>query len=156
MYFIGDDDCALSISDEMTCEERILMFDYRIDDYFLEWSMAWNLIKTPVYTVSLGDRVFKIPSSQYVICGEAGGVTDLIMFDEIIGREIDVLVITNDCRKVEWHIPRIIAVDVEGQLFYPMVQKFVAMSDSENTGFILTSGNDKLSGKTIEYDEFIV
>ena len=156
MYFIGEKDVGLDTLDAKTCEKRILLYDPTYQDYFLEFSFAWNTISTPIYTVVLGDSIYRIPSSTYVVCGEAGGETDVIMFEEIIGREISMIVVKNGWRVVEWYIPRIIDVDVSGQYLYPMTNKFVTMFDSDKKSVILTRRSDSLGGTKLEFEEFII
>lgn len=155
MYFIGTDDQPLDTLDTATCEKRILMYDHKEEDYFLEWSHAWNTITTPMYTVLLGDAVFKIPSSLYIVCGDAGGSTDIIIFEEIIGRDISVITVGGGWRKAEWHIPRILDV-CDGKTLYPMANRLIPLFDSSLSSIILTGGSDRLGGKVLEYEEFIV
>lgn len=156
MLFVGEDDIGMDTLCPTTCEKRILLYDHRLEDYFLEYSQAWNTIKTPIYTVLLGDEIFAIPSSLFVVCGDAGGESDLIIFEETIGREIGIICIKNGFRKAEWHVPRVLSVDMEGSTLYPMVNKFVPLTDSEEKSVILTIGSDRIGGKKIEYEEFIV
>ena len=156
MYYIGKDDVPLSITSKETCNERIMMYDHKAEDYFLEYCMAWQNVQTPIYTVLLGDKLFNIPSSQYVVCGDVGGDSDVIVFDEIIGRNIAVITIVNGYRKVEWNIPRIISINDNGEFLYPMVSKLPVLYSKCGGGFILMSGSDRLGGKTIEYEELIV
>lgn len=156
MFFVGDNDVGMDTLCPSTCEKRILLYDHRLEDYFLEYSQAWNTIITPVYTVILGDEIFVIPSSLYVVCGDAGGESDLIIFEEIIGREIGMIVIKNGLRKAEWHIPRVVAIDMSGSTLYPMVNKFVPILDTTEKSIILTIGSDRIGGKKIEYEEFVI
>lgn len=156
MFFVGEDDKGLDTLCPTTCEKKLLVYDHRLEDYFLEYSQAWNTIRTPMYTVILGDSVFVIPSGLFVVCGDAGGESDLIIFEEIIGREIGIIVIKNGFRKAEWHVPRVIAIDMEGSTLYPMVNKFVPITDTTESAVILTIGSDRIGGKKIEYEEFVI
>lgn len=156
MYYAGADDQKLSTTLVDTCEKRILVYDYREEDYFLEFINAWNSITTPIYTVLLGEEIYLIPSSTYIVCGDAGGSTDIIIFDEIIGREIPILTVMNDCRKLEWHIPRILAVDNSGKLLYPMINCLVPMLSNIGQSMVITGGSERLGGKVMDSSEFIV
>ena len=156
MYFIGENNTGLDMTDQSTCEKKILLYDQTIGDYFHEFSFAWNNISTPVYTVVLGDSIYKIPSSAYVMCGEEGGGSDLIMFDEVIGRDIHVICIENGLRVAKWYIPRVIDVDVDGAYLYPMTNKYVPMGDTETKSFILTRRIASMSDEVLEFEDLIV
>lgn len=156
MYYISESNTGLDMTEQSTCEKRILLFDQLVGDYFHEFSFAWNNISTPVYTAILGDSIYKIPSSTYVMCGEEGGGSDLIMFDEVIGRDIHVICIENDLRVAKWYIPRVIDVDSGGAYLYPMTNKYVPMGDSEMKSFILTRRIASMSDEVLEFEDLIV
>lgn len=156
MYYAGTDNQKLSTTEVATCEKRILIYDHREEDYFLEYINAWNTVTTPIYTVLLGEEIYLIPSSTYIVCGDAGGSTDIIIFDEIIGREIPILVVMNDCRKLEWYIPRILSVDNSGKLLYPMTTCLVPMLSNIGQSMVITGGSERLGGKVMDSSEFIV
>lgn len=156
MYYISESNTGLDMTEQSTCEKKILLYDQLVGDYFHEFSFAWNNISTPVYTVVLGDSIYKIPSSAYVMCGEEGGESDLIMFDEVIGRDIHVISIENGLRVAKWYIPRVIDVDADGAYLYPMTNKYVPIGDSEMKSFILTRRIVSMSDEVLEFEHLIV
>lgn len=65
-------------------------------DFFLLRSFSWDDIYAMVYFLKIGNAVFQVPSGLYILLADEYGTVDCMVVDEIIGRDVDILILDKD------------------------------------------------------------
>lgn len=92
-YFLGIGD-EFNKLDNISCVAKE-MFEFKTDsmDFFLLRTFAWEEIVSMLYCMRIGNAVFQIPSGLYIVLADEYGTVDSMLVDELIGRDVDVLVL---------------------------------------------------------------
>ena len=119
-------------------------FNLTKDDYFLERSMLWDEIRSSVYEFKTDtNELIYIPSGMYVMIGDIYGEVDWIIVEELIGRDLDVLIIKKDFSS--WGLNKLTLTNESEQCYYwPMTKNAIPITTkSEPSNMVLISRSDQ-------------
>lgn len=157
MNFISPETLPISASDPSCMERLSFEFSNEKEDYFAVWHNIWDYITTEAFTVSVGGKEFQIPSGTYVLCGCMGGSQDWIQIDELLGREIEVLVIGSNFKSWTMATPVLKKHDPVVSFYSPMTKMPIPIIDDTGESIIIISSVDQYHKlKDRDYDIFFV
>lgn len=87
-------------------------------DYVLNRNYIWEDFRGDVFVFKMGNTVISIPSSMYIIIGDEMGVVDWIQVDELIDREIDVVVLDREFSG--WRLEKLELIDHKTSQHYAL------------------------------------
>lgn len=150
MNFIDGNMKAVCAKSDDTIEKKIFDFSLEEEDYFLNYHTTWDHIEGDFYDLELDGRIFSIPSGIYILCTCDEGNTDWIMVDELIGRDIDILVLTKSLRSWIPSKPKVRNF-YRSANFYPMSRTPVPIINSTEERIIIVSSIDQHSKMKDKY-----
>lgn len=138
MFYFNDEGLA---SWDECASGWLLEYSPEKSDYFLNFRMMWHQVNGEVFnfTISQGKQV-SIPSGFYVMIGDVYGEIDWILVDELIGRPIEIVILSEDLKA--WSL-RVLEFDSVNQktLYWPQTNNVIPLCNNENV--ILVSNKDQ-------------
>jgi hypothetical protein len=155
MNYLSDektiDWCSLDCTDSW-----LLEFSPDKSDYFLNYRLMWNKIYSQVFTFNVNNQAqIQIPSGFFVLIGDVYGVLDWIMVDEMIGRPIETIILSED--QHAWSL-RVLEFDsVEDKEFYwPNTKNIIPMSNGDGHVIMISDKDQHHKTKNEIINSFIV
>lgn len=150
MKYIGEEDKTVSASKEESIQERILEFNNKKLDYFLNYKTYWEMIEGTMYNLKVGNSQFVVPLSHYIMIGDEFGEIDWILVDELVSRGLDVILLDTDLKSWYSMPPTVIGVEMKS-FFWPNTQHIIPIQD--NGHVVLVADKDqyqKMNGRAID------
>ncbi|WGH49648.1 hypothetical protein [Alishewanella phage vB_AspM_Slickus01] len=131
------------------------IYEFKPDkmDFFLTRTFDWDEVTSMVYLFSIDTEVFHIPSGLYIMLCDEYGTVDCIMVDELIGRNMDVLVMNKDLQSPDCR--SLTLIDAKSRKHYwPNSNNIIPLTSVSGKTVVLLSRIDqwkKTNDKTV-YD----
>lgn len=140
--------------DEDSINCMIFEFKPKEEDYLLRQFVTWDVIKAKIFKMKIGNSVFSIPSSFYIMIGDSYGELDWMMVDEMINREVDCVSLDGKMETWDLHQPELVDVREE-VVHWPMTQNIIPCESNRNV--ILLSRKDQFHmTKNFLIDSFLL
>lgn len=96
-FFLAQDHNKAAKLDSTECIAKE-MFEFKSDhmDFFLMRTFSWEEVVSMLYFVRIGNALFQIPSGLYIVLCDDYGTVDCMIFDEVIGRDVELLVLDRE------------------------------------------------------------
>tara|TARA_Y100000593_G_scaffold94592_1_gene194484 strand:+ start:3077 stop:3550 length:474 start_codon:yes stop_codon:yes gene_type:complete len=153
MYFLNEEMKAVSSKTVSCVDSQIFEFSIEDEDYMLGFQPTWDVIQGDFYSIRVGKINMDIPAGTYILCSCHDGNIDWIMIDELIGRDIMVLCISNSLRSWNLHPVELRDFHRNGECYFPMVRSPFPVTSEDCAGIVLVSSIDqhsKMKDKTFE------
>lgn len=148
MNLIGEDYKALP-NDERIIKKHFWMFYIKEKDFYLKRMRAWHHIETDAYRLKIGKNTVDIPTNYYVMIGSVYGDLDWIKVDELIARDFEVFLMSNDLEMGTWMIEDVSVVSyVETEIMYPKAKNPIPIMVGDNYSMLVSPIDlyNKMSG----------
>jgi len=140
--FIGSEKKLYSFEDKNSLCMHIFEFKPDKMDFFLTRTFAWEEITSMVYLFKMGNDFFSIPSGLYVLLCDDYGTVDCIMIDELIGRDIGILVFDSGLSSPDSNMIEL--VDAKSKKYYwPNSNNMIPITSNSGKKVILLSRIDQ-------------
>lgn len=141
--FINEDDVILYGDDEDSISQYFYEFNLTAEDYFLNRRMEWDLFEARLFIFNLQGKAIGIPSGFYVMVADVMGCVDWIQVDELIGRDLDVLIIAENF--ASWSLERIELVDEQEkfEFYWPVTKNVLPISPIHGSSSLIVSKTDR-------------
>lgn len=108
------------------------IFEYSLDrqDYFLNYRMIWREVDADFYEMVIGNQTFFLPSGFYVMIGDVFGELDWIMIDEMIGRDLECVILSPGLETWSLHTPKLKNVS-EKRMFWPKTTNIIPVRSGD-------------------------
>lgn len=125
MYYMSEEGRYPWDSPE-TKQKKIYEFSIDKSDYFMNFRMVWKKIEGDFYTFRLGKDFINIPAGFHVMVGDEEGSIDWILVDELVGRDIDILTLSQNFGTWGLEKPSIVTVSKK-TVFWPTTKNIVPL-----------------------------
>lgn len=138
---------------------RTYFFEYNLSesDYYLYRKLQWDIVTTTMYQFKMSDGVtIGIPSNYYVMVGDVYGEVDWVLVDEIIGRDIELLIIKKGFNG--WTLDNIepVGMTEKYKFYWPLTKNPVPiMTDSGDRSVIVSTYDQYKMTRDKSVDEFV-
>lgn len=146
IYLVRENEPPISaLEQDVTCS-HFYEFSVEKEDYFYNLRFVWEEITGPVYTFKLNDgSILNLPSGVYVIICDEYGVIDWIMVDEIIGRSIDVMVLSKDFKSWSLERLKLVKLNEDVDYFLPNTTNSIPICNEKGNRNVIISRTDQYS-----------
>lgn len=134
----GDTLCAF---DEACMGERIFEYSVKNEDYFLRFFVMWETVDATIYSFSVGEETFNIPSGFYVLCFSGDSVFDWVLSDELIDRSIPFFILNKDLVSRFPKEPEL-KKTYTSNIYYPSTNEPLPVGSESKNSFVLVSRVD--------------
>jgi hypothetical protein len=142
MFLANEELEKTPITDENCCSKFFYEFNMEKLDYFYVYKAIWDSFSTMNYHFDVGGANICIPSGMYVMISDEYGDIDWIPVDEIIGRDIDLLVINS--KYSGWEVIRPRLFDSKSDtVFIPNTKGVIPVTDQKHSKFVLVCRTDQ-------------
>lgn len=146
IYLVRENEPPISaLEQDVTCS-HFYEFSVEKEDYFYNLRFVWEEITGVVYSFKMNDgTILNLPSGVYVIICDEYGVIDWIMVDEIVGRTVDVMILSRDFKS--WSIERLKLVQYHEDIdyFLPNTSNALPISNELGNKNVIISRTDQYS-----------
>ena len=155
MYISSENSVKIPFSDENCCSQFFYEFSMEKLDYFYVLKPIWDSFATQNYYFLIAGAKICVPSGLYVmICDEYGDL-DWIPVDEIIGRDISLLVINDKFNGWDHVKPELLEAKSD-TVYIPSTKSVLPLTDSKNSKMILVCRTDQYKNTTgLFADDFL-
>lgn len=151
--YLSYDGVSLDSEKESSLSERFFEFKPKQEDYILSYKISWDVITSDVYHLQIGNRVFGVPSTFYVMIGDSYGEIDWIQIDELIGREIECVTLDKNLESWMLYEPKL--VDVTKEVFHWPMSSEIIPSVSGSKVILVSSRDQHYCTKDFLIDSFL-
>lgn len=142
-FFIGENE-FFNADDSDTVGKHLYEFNIERDDYFYMMRLIWDEILVDVYEFSLDTKnTVMIPSGMYILIADEFGQVDWISVDEIVNRDIEVLVLSKNFSS--WTLKSLKLKDMHenSTIFLPNTKNPMPISNENGQQILIVSKTDQ-------------
>ena len=141
--FVTEEDINLYGDEEDSISQHFYEFNLTAEDYFLNRRLEWDLYESRMFVFQLQDKLIGVPSGFYLMVGDVMGCVDWIQVDELIGRDLDVLVISENFSS--WSLERLELVDEDEryEFYWPVTKNVLPISSNDGGCSLIVSKVDR-------------
>lgn len=141
MQYLRETGETLDAFNKECMDERLFIFSLDDDDYMLKYFVMWDTVFTDIYRFSVGNTTIDIPSGFFVMCADEEGSFDWVLSDELIGRDVSIMTLTENMRLKVPEIPSITHSYTE-HVYFPSTPNPVMVGSKDKSVFTLVSKID--------------
>lgn len=146
MNYITDTDKILNWSDRDCLSSWVMEFSHEKNDYFLNYRMMWNEVVGDIFTFNIGGELVDLPAGFHVMIGDVYGEVDWISSDEMVNRNVDIVIITKTLDN--WSLKPAKFVSVKsGSVLWPKTKNIIPMISTKN---VLIVSDKDIYTKTLD------
>lgn len=134
---------------EKLTTKPIEVFPITAEDYIDTYQMFWNKSTSHNYIVELFGERFILPSSSYIVVSDEGSLPDMMLVEEVIGRNIPILGVSNGYRQLVHDIPKVVNVIDDKEVYIPTGNHLVPIFSHTGNKLILIGTNNRLVGDMV-------
>lgn len=131
MFYLNETDEGIDWFSPSCPNNNILEYSTDKEDYFLNYRMIWKEVEADFYEMAMGPDVFYIPSGFFVLIGDVFGELDWIMSDELIGRDLDCVILTPELTAWSLHQP-ILRDMIPNTMYWPNTKNIVPVRSGKS------------------------
>jgi len=157
MMLINDNYKKIKNLNECRETQMFWLFDLDEKDFFLKTVQTWYSLKSDAYVLSIGKYELEIPTNYYLLIGDYDAGLDCIPPDEIVGRDFQAFVFSNDFEQDSWELMDIkrkgYKHDREFEL--PFTKKPFPVMIDDNKAVLISSTDMYSKIKNLGFSDFI-
>lgn len=156
MYLASENLEKIPFSDQRCCTQFFYEFNMEKLDYFYVYKPVWHSFSTMNYQFLVDGVEICIPSGMYVLISDEYGDIDWIVVDEIIGRNIEFLVLNG--KMTEWQNIKPVLQNCEDiPVHVPSSKHVLPLTDKNSSRIILICRSDQFKNTIgLTADDFLV
>lgn len=145
MYYCKEGVAPSPATDIDSTAAHIYEFSVQKEDYFYNLRMSWENITSPAYELRFGNSVIVVPSGLYVVLCDESGVIDWVLVDEVIGRDMSIMLLSPNMKSWSIQTPVLVEYHEEYEYYLPKTENALPITNQNNDGVIVVSRADQYS-----------
>lgn len=126
MRYITDVENSVSWTDKSVIGNWITEYSYEKNDYFMNYRIMWNEVSGDMYVYRIGKDIIEIPTTFNIMIGDVYGNVDWIPVEELMNRNLDIVVLDTEFRNVSIQNATYITTK-KGSVYWPSTPNVIPM-----------------------------